>query len=120
MSGQQARRRVDANHAAIVEAFRAHGWSVQSLAAIGKGCPDLLVGKGGYVFVAEVKTERGRLTKDEQAWIDAWPCLVFLVRASDDVAAINRWFLGHQGASLVGLVCERTDTGAVLRATGRS
>lgn len=36
--------RTDANQTAIVEALRKCGASVQSLAAVGKGVPDLLVG----------------------------------------------------------------------------
>lgn len=82
-------RRVDQNHAAIVEAFRAHGWSVQSLATIGKGCPDLLVGKHGRDLVVEVKTAKGKLTRDEAKWIDAWRGSVHIVRTVDDVQRIN-------------------------------
>ena len=36
--------KVDDNQAAIVEALRSLGASVESLAAVGKGVPDLLVG----------------------------------------------------------------------------
>lgn len=35
--------KVDGNHSAIVAALRAAGCGVLSLAAVGKGCPDLLV-----------------------------------------------------------------------------
>jgi hypothetical protein len=50
---------------------------VQSLAAIGDGCPDLLVAKHGKVLLVEVKdgarrpSER-RLTEDEVRWHAAW------------------------------------------------
>jgi hypothetical protein len=39
--------RVDANHGAIVEVLEAHGWTVISLANVGRGVPDLLVGRTG-------------------------------------------------------------------------
>lgn len=47
--------RVDANQAAIVGALRACGAKVLSLAAIGKGCPDLLVEHRGRLRLFEVK-----------------------------------------------------------------
>lgn len=42
MSGRRAAR-IDANQPAIIEALEAHRCSVKSLAAVGDGCPDLLV-----------------------------------------------------------------------------
>ena len=51
--------KVDASHAAIVKALRRGGASVCSLAAVGTGCPDLLVGvptaTGGETHLVEVK-----------------------------------------------------------------
>ena len=41
------RPRVDANQAEIVAALRAAHCSVQSLASLGDGAPDLLVGHAG-------------------------------------------------------------------------
>ena len=40
---RQAAKR-DANHAQIVKRFRDIGASVLDLGAVGKGCPDILVG----------------------------------------------------------------------------
>jgi len=48
-------RNVDANQAAVVEAFRTAGASVLHLHAVGKGCPDLLVGIGKRDALVEVK-----------------------------------------------------------------
>lgn len=84
-------RRVDANHAAIVEAFRAMGWSVQSLAAIGKGCPDLLVAKHGHTLVVEVKTPTGKLRDEQREWIKAWNAAVFIVKDLDDVTRMTHY-----------------------------
>ena len=72
--------KVDSTHGPIVEAFRKGGWSVLSLAPMGRGCPDLLVAResagGKYAAVyleaqrlhlIEVKSERGKLrTLQEQ------------------------------------------------------
>lgn len=67
--------RVDANQAEIVEALRKAGCFVQSLATIGKGCPDLMVGHEHKWFVMEVKdgakpASARKLTKDEEQWHD--------------------------------------------------
>lgn len=66
--------RVDANHAEIVSALREAGCFVVSLAAIGKGCPDLLVGTVGKWYLLEVKDgskplSARKLTPDEESWI---------------------------------------------------
>ena len=71
------RARTDSNHAEIVEALRRAGCTVQSLAAIGDGTPDLLVGYGGRNLLVEVKDgakspSRRRLTPDESTWHTAW------------------------------------------------
>lgn len=69
--------RIDANHEQVVSALRAAGASVQSLAGVGKGVPDLLVGFQGKTLLMEVKdgkktpSER-RLTEDQIKWHGAW------------------------------------------------
>jgi hypothetical protein len=47
--------RIDKNHDDIVQALRAVGATVQSLAAVGSGVPDLLVGFRKQTFLVEVK-----------------------------------------------------------------
>ena len=69
--------RIDANHEQIVSALRAAGASVQSLAGVGKGVPDLLVGFQGKTLLMEVKDGRKtpserRLTEDQVRWHGAW------------------------------------------------
>jgi hypothetical protein len=69
--------RTDANQAAIVSALRAVGASVQVLAAVGGGCPDLLVGHRGVNYVVEVKDGRKplsarRLTPAQERWHREW------------------------------------------------
>ena len=69
--------RIDANQPEIVKALRAAGATVQSLATIGCGCPDLLVGFRGQTVLMEVKDgakppSQRRLTEDEQKWHSTW------------------------------------------------
>ena len=69
--------KIDANHEQVVSALRAAGASVQSLAGVGKGVPDLLVGFQGKTLLMEVKDGRKtpserRLTEDQVKWHGAW------------------------------------------------
>ena len=77
--------RTDSNHAAIVEAYEAHGCTVLSLARMGDGCPDLLVGYRGRLALVEVKAARGRLRPAQEDFQRRWP--VRVVRTVDDVQA---------------------------------
>lgn len=69
--------KIDENQNEIVKALRAVGASVQTLAAVGKGVPDLLVGYQGKTILIEVKdgkkppSER-RLTEDQIKWHGSW------------------------------------------------
>ena len=47
--------KIDANQTQVVIALRAAGATVQSLAAVGVGVPDLLVGFRGQTYLMEVK-----------------------------------------------------------------
>lgn len=69
--------KIDANQPAIVAALRKAGATVQSLAAIGDGCPDLLVGYCGLTALLEVKDgskppSARQLTPDQQQWHQNW------------------------------------------------
>lgn len=71
--------RVDANHAAVVSALRAAGANVESLAAVGKGVPDLLVGVPGTKRLALFEVKDGKkapsaqkLTAHQQDWHAKW------------------------------------------------
>lgn len=82
-------KRVDANQPEIVQALRQAGCSVQVLSMVGKGCPDLLVGKHGLNYLLEIKDgsktpSQRKLTSDEQAWHSTWDGLVFVVNSIED------------------------------------
>ena len=82
------RGKVDANQAAIVRALRQIGASVQSLADIGDGCPDLLVSFRNRMCLMEVKdgnqpASKRRLTEAEENWIRNWQAPVLIVESVD-------------------------------------
>lgn len=69
--------KVDDNQSAIVGALRAVGASVQSLATVGAGTPDLLVGYRRQTYLLEVKdgakcASDRKLTEPQQEWHRIW------------------------------------------------
>ncbi|MFZ8927411.1 MAG: hypothetical protein ACO3CU_11710 [Candidatus Nanopelagicales bacterium] len=69
--------KVDANQADIVAALRMAGATVQPLHAVGKGCPDLLVGYQRVNYLLEVKDgskvpSAQKLTEDQVEWHELW------------------------------------------------
>jgi len=69
--------KIDANQEQVVTALRAAGASVQSLAGIGKGVPDLLVGYKGQTLLMEVKDgfkppSKRSLNEDQLRWHGSW------------------------------------------------
>ena len=76
--------RVDANQSIIVDALRQVGARVVSLAAIGKGCPDLLVGFRGRNYLLEVKIDKGALTSMQVSFAEMWRGQVVVVRNVDE------------------------------------
>ena len=75
--------RIDVNHALIVEALRKAGCTVQSLAKVGDGCPDLLVGRAGKNYLLEVKDAHGVMEPNQIAWHATWNGHVATVRTVD-------------------------------------
>jgi hypothetical protein len=85
--------KVDRNHAEIVDALRRVGCSVQSLATIGAGVPDLLVGYRGFNWLIEVKDgklppSKKSLTDDEAGWHNQWQGQVAVAYSAEDAIRI--------------------------------
>lgn len=81
--------RTDDNQTEIVQALRQCGCSVQSLAMVGQGVPDILVGFRGRNWLFEIKDgskppSRRSLTDDEQTWHLRWEGQVDTVEHVDD------------------------------------
>lgn len=69
--------KLDSNHNQTVSGLRAAGCSVLSLASLGNGAPDLLVGYKGQNWLIEMKDgkkppSKRRLTADEVSFADRW------------------------------------------------
>lgn len=70
----------DARHAEIVATLKALGWSIVDLAPVGKGCPDLMLGRRGVTYLAEIKADvddtndrrRRNLRESQRVWLRAW------------------------------------------------
>jgi hypothetical protein len=81
--------KVDRNQAEIVKAFRQIGASVQILSAVGKGCPDVLVGFRGKNVLVEIKDGElppsGRvLTADQRDWHASWAGQVCVCKSIEE------------------------------------
>lgn len=78
----------DASEAAIVEALRKCGWSVQQISA--KDAPDLLLGLAGVTYLAEVKTGNGKLREGQARWHQAWEGHpVFILRTVEEALRLR-------------------------------
>lgn len=82
------RAKVDGNQPEIVEAIRAAGWSVQSLAMVGKGCPDLLIGKGWLHAILELKIPGEKLNDLQKDWHGRWHGEVYTVESIADAMKV--------------------------------
>jgi hypothetical protein len=85
--------RIDANQPEIVEALKGVGASVQSLAPLGGGVADLLVGFRMVNYLMEVKDgskppSRRRLTDDQIQWHDDWRAPVHIVETVADALRV--------------------------------
>ncbi len=94
--------KIDANHRAVVEHLEAIGCSVQSLAALGKGVPDLLVGRRCVNVLIEVKDgeqapSRRQLTADQWEWHKHWRGQIGIAHSPEEAEAIvvaaEKWVL---------------------------
>ena len=85
--------RVDANQAAIVKALRQVGATVQSLADVGGGVPDLLVGYRYRNFLLEVKDgnkppSRQKLRETQKRWHALWKGDVSVVTTANEALEV--------------------------------
>lgn len=86
-------KRTDSNQAAIVRALRAHGFTVEILAGLGGGVPDLLVGGGGTTWLFEVKNLDGRglqLTPAEARFHTTWRGQAAVITCAEQALEVIR------------------------------
>jgi hypothetical protein len=75
---------IDRNQPEIVDALRNFGATVILLSAVGKGCPDLLVGYAGQNHLLEVKMPKGKLTPDQVVTHSTWGGRIRVVRSAEE------------------------------------
>jgi Holliday junction resolvase len=80
--------RIDANQTQIVSALESAGATVQSLATIGKGCPDILAARAGRMWLFEIKQPKGKTKAAQDKWHAAWNAPVYVVREPDEALKI--------------------------------
>ena len=80
--------RTDANHSEIVKAFNQAGMGVRSLAAVGDGMTDIIVGFRGLNCLIEIKDpnqppSKRQLTAAQQKFHAEWPGQIAVVETAD-------------------------------------
>lgn len=87
------RGKIDANHTEAVKQLRQAGFTVQSLASVGDGCPDLLVGRNGTNLLIEMKDGTRKpseqlMTADELKWSLEWKGQVRIAKSPGEAVSI--------------------------------
>lgn len=78
--------KIDINQPEIVKHLRKVGATVEILSAVGKGCPDIMVGFRGVNYLMEIKSTLAKkkdngLTEDQVEWHSTWAGKVYIVRS---------------------------------------
>ena len=85
-------RKIDLNQNDIVDTFRKLGASVLVLSAVGRGCPDVLVGMRSrnrkINVLVEIKGARGKLTADQFTFHCEWKGDARIIRTVEDAAQL--------------------------------
>lgn len=88
--------KTDSNHAEIVKAFRAYGYSVLDISRL-KNCCDLFVAKKRRTFAVEIKDgskppSKRQLTDGELKFMSEWKGVYIVIESLSDVTAfVNYW-----------------------------
>ncbi len=85
--------KVDANHGDVVQGLIDFGASVTSLAAVGNGCPDLLVGFKGCNVLLEIKDgslppSARKFKPKQKTWHAAWRGKAHVVNSLEEALYI--------------------------------
>ena len=79
-------KKVDTNQKSIVEAIRKCGGSACSIASLGHGVPDLIVGYRGQTVLVEVKHPKTEMNPMQREWAAKWQgSPVCVVRSPEEV-----------------------------------
>lgn len=72
----------------IIEALEAHGYSVLKVNT--RNAPDLVICKGRFIALAEVKTGKAKLKPGQAAFAQRWPQEVFILRSPECVLKLAK------------------------------
>jgi len=76
----------DANQGEIVKAAKQiPGLDYIDLTEVGDDCPDTLFGYKGFNYLAEIKTEKGRMKPGQTRHKNEWPGQTAVIRSVDDL-----------------------------------
>lgn len=86
-------KKIDNNQTSIVKELRRFGASVQSIASVGRGAPDLLVGYRAKNYLFEVKRRDGspsqkQLTADELKWQEKWRGQCYVIDTAEQALRV--------------------------------
>lgn len=81
----------DLNQKEMVRRLRLRGYTVRHTHTIGRGFPDLVVGRNGVTLLVEAKRYGGKLTPQEREFFETWRGAAIIAYSADDVIA---WFEG--------------------------
>lgn len=89
-------RKTDNNQGEMVETLERLGFSVYQAHAVGNGFTDLVLGKWGHTFLAEVKDpKKGRYTKAQHKFIGNHKGIVFELKSVEDCVAFSNFAHAH-------------------------
>lgn len=82
--------RTDGNQKEIVAHLRSLGAIVTITSDMGMGFPDAVIGnpETKQVFLMEIKTKHGKLTKSQKAFHELWKGLIYIVRTKEEAESI--------------------------------
>lgn len=87
--------KADGNQPQIVKAFRQLGFSVAHTHTIGKGFPDIVVGRNGINTLVEIKDgdkvkSQKQLTADEKEFHENWRGTIIIIESVEDVIKFSK------------------------------
>lgn len=91
-------KQVDANQADIVRTFRRLGCSVFIASSVGKGFPDLVVGRCGETYLVECKVKNGKLNALQLEFHKSWNgSKIHVIHNSEEAIALFKTARGYEG-----------------------
>lgn len=89
--------KVDDNQGEIVDFFRSIGCSVSLMHAVGRGFPDLIIGKHGLNILVEVKDGKKSksaqsLTPSQEIWHSEWKGQKSVVNSIDSALSLAKQY----------------------------